>query len=896
MSERYSRIYSLAENLYSEGAPVVIRAGALLKDNDNGGILAQLKINNIINKEIKLVKVAITYQDSLERPLGELLYEYIDLSVTRGVDFGAKNPIRIPDSTTRAFSVRVAEVGFSDNSFWEDKNFVWESLPKQSPIDALIENPYALSTYYAKFGEKASFEMLEHKDLWLCTCDAINHAGEEKCFKCGAESKTLKAINLDELESEGILAEKETLYSKACELYETGTSDSVSKSISILEEVGKYKNSEELLAKWREALVEILENEKDTKIAKKKKQKKILTISSIVASSIVMLGLLCYFFIYPLISYTSGDFDIYIEAFGITEFEIPDGTTEIKNYAFYGCEDLASITIPEGVTRIGESAFQGCSALTSVTIPSSVTSIADSAFYGCSSLTTITISDSVVNIGASAFYGCSSLNSITIPSSVTSIGKNAFYNCTGLEEINFNASAMNDLTSSSCIFDYAGTSANGITVNIGANVIRIPAYLFYHNYEHNISNISFVEGGICESIGEAAFKYCSGLTSITIPNGIITIESVAFFGCSNILSITIPESVTSIGTEAFLGCQALTEINFNASTLDDLTNSSNIFEHVGESGSGITINIGANVTKIPTYLFEGTKIVSVNFANNSICQSIEASAFKNCNELRSVTLSEGITSIGSNAFYGCYNLSSIIIPESVASLGEYAFYGCSNLATINFSNKITTVEKYTFYGCESLTGITISNVQNIGEYAFYGCKSLTNIEIPKVWVIKDYVFYGCENLTGITISNVRNIGKYAFYGCESLTDIETPNVSVIGSYAFYRCKSITSITLPAVLSEIGDYAFYICTNLNSVTMMDAAGLLIGNHSFDGCSKLTSVTIPRSVIYIGNYAFYNFNLDTITYNGTKSEWNKILKGSSCYSKYDTDIICTDGIVY
>ena len=93
MSERYSRIYSLAENLYANGSPVIIKAGALLKDNETSAIIAQLKLSNITNKEIKLVKVQICYKDALERSLGELVYAYLDLSVTRGVEFGSKNPI-----------------------------------------------------------------------------------------------------------------------------------------------------------------------------------------------------------------------------------------------------------------------------------------------------------------------------------------------------------------------------------------------------------------------------------------------------------------------------------------------------------------------------------------------------------------------------------------------------------------------------------------------------------------------------------------------------------------------------------------------------------------------------------------------------------------------------------
>ena len=119
----------------------------------------------------------------------------------------------------------------------------------------------------------------------------------------------------------------------------------------------------------------------------------------------------------------------------ITELVIPEGTTVIRNYAFYGCSRLKSATIPDSVTSIGNSAFLGCSSLTNVTIPYSVTSIGNSAFSGCSSLTNVTIPDSVTSIGQSAFYNCSSLTNVTIPDIVTSIGDYAFKYCSSLTSI-----------------------------------------------------------------------------------------------------------------------------------------------------------------------------------------------------------------------------------------------------------------------------------------------------------------------------------------------------------------------------------------------------------------------------------------------------------------------------
>ena len=114
---------------------------------------------------------------------------------------------------------------------------------------------------------------------------------------------------------------------------------------------------------------------------------------------------------------------------------IPEGTTEIGEWAFALCDSLKSVTIPESVTSIGDSAFIGCTSLESIVIPQGVTKIEQCAFFECDSLKNITISEAVTEIGKGAFYGCTSLNSIIIPESVREIGRGAFYGCTSLTTI-----------------------------------------------------------------------------------------------------------------------------------------------------------------------------------------------------------------------------------------------------------------------------------------------------------------------------------------------------------------------------------------------------------------------------------------------------------------------------
>ena len=117
MSERYSRLFTLSENLYATGSPVVIAAGTLLKDTQTGRIVAQLKLKSISNQEIKAVKVRLDLADTAGNSIGNSVeYDYLDLNVTRDAEFGQKNPIVIPEAKARSYNVKVTEVVFADRT------------------------------------------------------------------------------------------------------------------------------------------------------------------------------------------------------------------------------------------------------------------------------------------------------------------------------------------------------------------------------------------------------------------------------------------------------------------------------------------------------------------------------------------------------------------------------------------------------------------------------------------------------------------------------------------------------------------------------------------------------------------------------------------------------------
>lgn len=211
MSERYSRLFSLQENLYSEGSPVVIAAGALLKDNETGKVLAQLKLRSICHKPIKAATVSILPYDVAGNPLGDAVeYQYLDIKVTRDGEFGQKTPVVLPNTSTRAYSVTVSEVIFVDNTIWHDDGPEWKPLPKQQTLGYSLGSDDLAMQFRIKHGNKSKYSFQEYKDLWQCSCGSINRKGEAECHNCAIDFKALKEFDLEELHTECVARLAET--------------------------------------------------------------------------------------------------------------------------------------------------------------------------------------------------------------------------------------------------------------------------------------------------------------------------------------------------------------------------------------------------------------------------------------------------------------------------------------------------------------------------------------------------------------------------------------------------------------------------------------------------------------------------------------------------------------
>ena len=447
------------------------------------------------------------------------------------------------------------------------------------------------------------------------------------------------------------------------------------------------------------------------------------------------------------------------------------------------------------------------------------------------------------------------------------------------------------------------TATNGAGLHTNQFNVSITS----HTFSNGNGVIEFE--GTLTIIGGYAFRYCSGLTSITLPNSVTSIGGYAFDGCSGLTSITLGNNLKKIYDYCFNGCISLTSVTipnsvedinegafFNCSGLTSVTlsNRLNLINGNVFSGCGAltSITIPDSVTAIYGYAFQDCSSLTSVIIGNGVTK-IWGRAFQNCSSLTSLTIGSGVTDIitGNNdAFYGCSSLSSITFLCS--NIGSW-FSGRTSISNVVIGESAETIVANAFDGCSGLTSVTIgSGATTIGTNAFKNCTGLASITVDAnnqsydsrsnsnaiIETSTNTLIVGCKNTT--IPSTVTTIGANAFYG-SGLTSITIPeSVTSILNNAFGNCNSLASITL--LCSNIGSW-FRGMTSLSNVVIGNNV-LSIGANAFDGCSGLTSVTIGSSVETIGNEAFKNCtSLTTVSIpNSVTSIGEKAFDGSGLTS--------------
>lgn len=203
MAERYTRVYTQQGQFYCPGAPVIIEAGALLKDNQTGKIIAQLKFKNISPNRLRALTVRIFAKDiSGAEVEGVESFQYLDLDVPRDGEFGAKTPIMLPNAVARSFACECRSAVFANGNTWNcAENALCTSLPAPISLSNKI-NGELIEQYRRDTVTSAQYVVTDHEDLWYCACGAINHTQESVCHHCRAKKVALlAALNSDILKA-----------------------------------------------------------------------------------------------------------------------------------------------------------------------------------------------------------------------------------------------------------------------------------------------------------------------------------------------------------------------------------------------------------------------------------------------------------------------------------------------------------------------------------------------------------------------------------------------------------------------------------------------------------------------------------------------------------------------
>ena len=271
----------------------------------------------------------------------------------------------------------------------------------------------------------------------------------------------------------------------------------------------------------------------------------------------------------------------------------------------------------------------------------------------------------------------------------------------------------------------------------------------------------------------------------------------------------------------------------------------------------VTVTIEEGVTSISDYAFHGlSKVKEINVPAS--VRSVGWKAFYNCSSLITVQLPADITEIEGNLFSGCSSLERIEIPPTVTMIGMHAFSECSSLRSVTIPNGVTSIRDGAFFNCSGLTSMTIpEGVTSIGSAAFSACSGLTSVTIPaSVTKIEKGTFGGCTGLTSVEIpKSVESIGDDAFRYCTGLINIKIPErVHYIGKTAFCNCSNLRSVTIDGAVTSMGMFAFRDCGSLTSVYFSEGT-TIIGDRAFYGCPSLTSVHFPHTLTSIERMAFY-----------------------------------------
>ena len=393
-----------------------------------------------------------------------------------------------------------------------------------------------------------------------------------------------------------------------------------------------------------------------------------------------------------------------------------------------------------------------------------------------------------------------------------------------------------------------------------------------------LTNVSLPDS--LTEIGERAFTSCSHLPSICIPGGVESIKAYTFSYCNNLKTVTISNGVIDINDSAFLHCPNLTDIycltypwswgKMSNAYLKDHGTKFHVQQQyydrfVEEHGEANVTFVGDLCGDQVVWEYdEETKTITISGTGNMIDFYQGGTPWESIkDEVTTIVIEEGVTSVGNYSFYGFTSLTSVTMPSGKKKIGNYSFGNCYSLSSVTVPASVISIDDCAFYD-SGLSEITFAgSVKSIGHSAFAYCDALETVELPDGLETLGYsAFYECENLKTVVVPNsVTDIGYGAFHDCINL---ETVNISTgmtaLNHELFYNCQGLKSIEIPDNITFI-DYSVFCGSGLESVTIPDSVEI-IGESAFF-YTHLTSIEIPASVTTMDSYAFASNKLTSVT---------------------------------
>lgn len=455
-------------------------------------------------------------------------------------------------------------------------------------------------------------------------------------------------------------------------------------------------------------------------------------------------------------------------------------------------------------------------------------------------------------------------------------------------------------------FKSLSTPINVSSVFIPATVRSIGRFAF--RCCKFLATVTFAEGSQLKSIGVSAFSGTTSahprFTEIQIPDSVETISTNAFHNCQDLESITLPASLKTIESSAFSSCRKLSEIRLPTSlkaiqsyVFDDCSSLETVF-YDGSLAQWSQINTSNGFLgySCPSLVMGDytAQFISVKDENDPDPPPKTVTITKYTGTESTVILpstinSWPVTKIGEDAFQDNTTITSVTIPSSVTEIGANAFAGCTNLTSVTYGGDWSNLTIQS-----GNPAVQDAANEQLFDFAFTPDNTAVivrykgtaaDVTIPSRYKGKpvtmiDHAAFHNSAVTSVTIpDSVTSIHDSAFAYCSSLTNISIPNsVTAIGSFAFEGCTKLESITLPSSLLTISEFLFYDCSQLTTIHIPDSVSS-IRTYAFYNCGKLETIRIPVSVTSIGSYAFDDCPSSmTVTYSGSKTQWDAITKGS------------------